>query len=99
MSEKDNDINILVWRQNLEQTEHTNFNILYDQCDGKIPEDIFKILFNQKLRRHLVHETLQYAKVSHKDTSFTFSENELQKHILCFIIFWVYLTSVCTGSG
>ena len=42
---------------------------------------IFEMFFNQELRRHLVHKTLQYAKVSYNDTSFTFSENELRKYI------------------
>ena len=63
------------------ETEHTNFNTLYDQCNGKMPVDIFEMLFNHELRRHLVHETLQYAKVSHNDTSFTFSEDGLRKYI------------------
>ena len=43
--------------------------------------DIFEILFNQELRRHLVHKTLQYATVSYNETSFTFSEDELRKCI------------------
>ena len=80
-SEKDNAINTLMWKQNLGQTEHTNFNTLYDKCNGKMSVDVFEILFNQELRRHLVHETLQYAKVSHNDTSFTFSEDEIRKYI------------------
>lgn len=81
VSEKDNDINTLIWKQILGQTAHSNFNTLHDQCNGKMPLDIFEMLFNQELRIHLVHETLQHAKVSHNDTSFTFYEDELRKYI------------------
>ena len=55
VSEKGNGINTLVWKQNLGQTEQTNFNTLYDQCSGKIPVDISEIIFNHEVRRHLVH--------------------------------------------
>ena len=53
MSGEDNNINTTVWKQKLGQTERTNFNTLYDQCNDEMPVDIFQILFNQKLRRVL----------------------------------------------
>ena len=74
-------LTLLYGDKNLGQTEQSNFNTLYDQCNGKMPVDIFEMLFNPELRRHLVDEILQFAKVSHNDTSFTFSEDELQKFI------------------
>lgn len=61
VSEKDNYINTLIWKQILGQTAHSNFNTLYDQCNGKMPLNIFEMLFNQELRIHLVHQTLQHA--------------------------------------
>ena len=88
----------------------TNFNTLYDQSNGKMLVDIFEIMFNQELTKHLVHETLQYAKVSHNDTSFTFSEDELQKYIgvLSFsgyhillqqYMYWEWMGDISTPMG
>lgn len=80
MSGEDNNINTTVWKQKLGQTKRTNFNTLYDQCNGEMPVDIFQILFNQKLRRVLfikhcnmqkyhimVHHSL-FLKMNYKNT-------------------------------
>ena len=100
VSEKDNDINTLIWKQILGQTAHSNFNTLHDQCNGKMPLDIFEMLFNQELRIHLVHETLQHAKVSHMIHHSLFMkmnyENTLMFYYFLGIIF--YLNNIFTGS-
>ena len=68
------------------------------------------MMFNQELRKYLVHETLQYARVSHNDTSFTFSEDELQKCIGVLLfsgyhflpqqyMYWVRTDDISTPVG
>ena len=47
-----------------------------------------------------MHKTLPYAKVSHNGTSFTFSEDELQKYIdvILFSEYHIFLSNICNRS-
>ena len=69
-----------------------------------------KLAHIMEVTKHLVHETLQYAKVSHNDTSFTFSEDELQKYIGVLLfsgyhillqqyMYWEWMGDISTPMG
>ena len=51
----------LEWKQSMRENYRKNFNGLTDVCDGKIPVDAFKLLFNNGIRTSIINEFINYA--------------------------------------
>lgn len=62
--------------ENIRNLEHLNH-----LCTGKMPVEVFELLFNQEMKQHIITETRRYAHVNQNDTSFDMSEYDLK----CFI--------------
>ena len=67
--------------QHLRWQQHESFQNNLEQYNGKLPVDIFKILFNHGIRSHIITETKRHASVAHNDSAFCISEDDLHKFV------------------
>ena len=59
--------------------KHQHFQDIYDKCNGKLPVEIFTLLFNHGIRSHFITKTITYASVAHNDSAFSMSKDDLCK--------------------
>ena len=74
--------NSLKWSTTCDQQQqHESFQNIIEQCNEKLPVEIFELLFNHEIRSHIIAETKQYASVAHNDSAFSTSEDDLRKFV------------------
>ena len=71
----------LKWKTIPDQQQHQHFKNSYDKCNGKLPVEIFEVLFNHQIRSHLITKTITYASVVHNDSAFSTSRDDLCKFV------------------
>ena len=80
-STKENFENTLTWKADNGESEFRNRNRVVERCSGKMPVEIFEILFCAEIRTHLIEQTINYAHVEHNDLSFTLNDDILKKYV------------------
>ena len=78
---KNNENKSLKWLWNLGQYQQDNFHKLNDECSGKLPVEVFDMLFNSSIRDLIIKESTNYAKSTHNDANFAMTENELKQYV------------------
>ena len=78
---KNNEDKSLKWLWNLGQYQQDNFHKLNDECSGKLPVEVFDMLFNSSIRDLIIKESTNYAKSTHNDANFAMTENELKQYV------------------
>ena len=63
------------------KTNRQNFDKLYNACNGKMPVEIFEMLFNHEIRQYIITETVRYAQVQQNDNLFEMSEQDLKCYV------------------
>ena len=71
----------LKWQWNLRQHQQENFHKLNLKCSGKLPVEVFDMLFNSSIRDLIIKESTNYAKSTHNDANFAMTENELKQYV------------------
>ena len=71
----------LKWQWNLGQYRQDNFHKLNSECSGKLPVEVFDMLFNSSIRDLIIKESTNYAKSTHNDANFAMTENELKQYV------------------
>ena len=54
---------------------------LYNDCNGKMHVEIFKVLFNHEIRQHIITETIRYTKAQHNGNLFEIPEGDLKCYV------------------
>ena len=78
---ENNEDKSLKWQWNLGQYQQDNFHKLNDECSGKLPVEVFDMLFNSSIRDLIIKESTNYAKSTHNDANFAMTENELKQYV------------------
>ena len=78
---KNNEDKHLKWQWNLGQYQQENFHKLNDECSGKLPVEVFDMIFNSSMRDLITKESTNYAKTTHNDANFAMTENELKQYL------------------
>ena len=78
---KNNENKSLKWLWNLGQYQQDNFHKLNDECSGKLPVEVFDMLFNSSICDLIIKESTNYAKSTHNDANFAMTENELKQYV------------------
>ena len=71
----------LKWQWNLGQYQQDNFHKLNDKCSGKLPVEVFDMLFNSSIHDLIIKESTNYTKSTHNDANFAMTENELKQYV------------------
>ena len=71
----------LKWQWKLGEYQQDNFHKLNDECSGKLPVEVFDMLFNSSIRDLIIKESTNYAKSTHNDANFAMTENELKQYV------------------
>ena len=61
--------NLLKWNTICDQQQHKSFQNILEQFNGKLPVEIFELLFNHEIRSHIINETERSAAVAHNDSA------------------------------
>ena len=73
--------NSLKWNTICDRQQHESFQNILEQCNGKLPVEIFELLSNHEIRSHVITETKRYVSVAHNDSAFSMSEDDLRKFV------------------
>ena len=73
--------NSLKWNTICDQQQHESFRNILEQCNGKLPVEIFERLFNHEIKSHIITETKRHVSVAHDDSAFSMSEDILCKFV------------------
>ena len=71
----------LTWQWNLGQYQQDNFHKHNDDCCGKLPLEVFDLLFNSSIPDLIIKELTNYVKSAHNDANFAMTENELKQYL------------------
>ena len=72
--------NFLSWKSSISNENQKSFDKLNEICQGKMPVEIFELLFNEEMRQHIIGETLKYAQAQN-DSSFSMTEYDLKCYV------------------
>ena len=73
--------NSLIWNTVCDWQQHESFQNIPEQCNRKLPVEIFELLFNHEIRSHIITKTKRYASVAHNDLAFSMREVDLHKFV------------------
>ena len=74
------------WQWNLGEYQTRNFDQLNDECSGKLPVEIFDMLFNTSIWKLIIKETTKYAKSAYNDTNFSMLESDLKHYVVVLFL-------------
>ena len=77
----EHEVEDLAWKTKLNIETQKNFDELNRVCQGKMPVEIFELLFNENMQKHIIQETVKYAQVCRNDSTFNMTEYDLRCHV------------------